>query len=141
MTRFLVSTLVVGTAGALLAQTPQAPAFHGGTHTVSVYATVSDRNGRSLPDLNQNDFAVFDNGVRQPVTLFRSDLQPITIVVMLDRSGSMLSNFELVKTAAGQFISQLLPDDRARVGGGGYAVVREQRGLGLGEARDELCGG
>src|SRR5690606_22800400 len=64
----------------------------------------------------QDDFEVFDNGRRQEITLFANDFQPITIVVMLDRSGSMVKNFDLVRKAAERFIDHLGPDDRARVG-------------------------
>ena len=35
---------------------------------------------------------------------------------MLDRSGSMISNFRLVRSAAEQFVEQLLPGDKARIG-------------------------
>jgi len=59
---------------------------------------------------------VFDNGVKQPVTVFANDLQPITIVVMLDRSGSMRSHFERVREAADVFVDNMLPADRARIG-------------------------
>src|SRR4249919_1307926 len=116
VTRLFVPILVVAGAGALLAQASQAPSFRAGTHTVSLYATVLDRNGETLPELGESDFTVYDNGVPQPITLFSHELQPITIVVMLDRSGSMRGNFDLVKDAAAEFVTQLLPDDRARVG-------------------------
>jgi VWFA-related protein len=43
-------------------------------------------------------------------------VQPITIVVMLDRSASMEKKFDLVKKAAATFVEQLLPGDRARIG-------------------------
>jgi Ca-activated chloride channel family protein len=90
--------------------------FRSRTDMVSVYATVTDRSGRLVPDLTQNDFEVRDNGKRQTLTFFSNDVQPITIVVMLDRSGSMEENFPLVEQAASRFIRELLPGDRARIG-------------------------
>jgi VWFA-related protein len=77
---------------------------------------VLDEGGRLVTNLGQSDFEVYDNGVRQPVTVFASDLQPITIVVMLDRSGSMKAHFDRVRDAAGVFVDDMLPADRARIG-------------------------
>jgi Ca-activated chloride channel family protein len=90
--------------------------FRSGTDIVSLYATVTDRSGRLVPDLTQDDFEVRDNGRRQTLTFFSNDVQPITIVVMLDRSGSMEENFPLVEQATSRFIRELLPADRARIG-------------------------
>jgi Ca-activated chloride channel family protein len=86
------------------------------TDLVSVYTTVTDKFGRLEPDLRKEDFEVRDNGKVQPLTFFSNELQPITIVVMLDRSGSMEENFPLVTRATEQFIGKLLPEDRARIG-------------------------
>lgn len=83
---------------------------------VAAYATVSDAQGRLLTDLTKDDFEIYDDGTRQPITVFESGVQPITVVMLLDRSGSMALNFRLVEAAAAQFVSRMLPDDRARIG-------------------------
>jgi VWFA-related protein len=118
MTRrlFVTLTATLAAVAAAWVDARQEPTFRAGTHSVSLYATVVDRTGRLMPDLSRADFEVFDNGVRQPLTVFANDVQPITIVIMLDRSGSMAGNFELERTAAEQFVDHLLPADRARVG-------------------------
>jgi VWFA-related protein len=77
---------------------------------------VTDATGRLVPDLTRDSFEVYDNGKPQTIVTFASDLQPITIVVLLDRSLSMLRNFELVQEAAGAFVDRLLPADKARIG-------------------------
>jgi VWFA-related protein len=110
----VVGVALVFGVGALGAR--QAPEFRGGTNTVSIFATVLDQNARLVTDLSRADFDVFDNGVKQPLTVFANDLQPITIVVMLDRSGSMKPHFERVREAADVFVDNMLPDDRARIG-------------------------
>ena len=69
-----------------------------------------------MSDLTQEDFEVYDNGKPQAVTTFSNEPTPITAVLMLDTSGSMTLNLDLVKAAAEQFIIRLLPDDRAKVG-------------------------
>lgn len=109
---------VAATLGSVwpIATRAQDPVFRSGARTVAVYVTVSDAQGRLAPDLTRDDFEVYDNGKPQVVTLFESGVQPITIVLMIDRSGSMISNFRLVRSAAEQFVSQLLPADKARIG-------------------------
>ncbi|MEO7190738.1 MAG: VWA domain-containing protein [Vicinamibacterales bacterium] len=116
MTRTFGLMVVVLLAATALLFAGQEPQFRASSHTVSIYATVLDGGGRLVPDLNRDDFQVFDNGKPQPLTLFQNAIQPITIVLMLDRSGSMASNFDLVKDAASAFVGNLLPADRARVG-------------------------
>ncbi len=93
----------------------QAP-IRTGARTVAVYTTVTDKEGRLVPDLAQNEFEIYDNGKLQPTTVFSSELQPITVVMMLDRSGSMRGNFRLVEAAGEAFVRLLRPDDKARIG-------------------------
>src|SRR6476646_10205943 len=71
--------------------------FRSGSKTVAVYVTVSDEQGRLVPNLTEDDFEVYDNGKKQTLTLFENGIQPITLVMMLDRSGSMVGNFSLVR--------------------------------------------
>src|SRR5262245_3026320 len=107
----VVSALVA--AGATLVAQQQSPTYRADTNAVSVYATVIDADGRLVPNLTQADFEVLDNGKLQDTTVFSNAVQPITIVVMLDRSGSMADYFELVSNAAGAFLDHLMPADRA----------------------------
>jgi len=90
--------------------------FRSGLKAVAVYVTVSDAQGRLVPNLTKDEFEVYDNGKKQEITLFDSGVQPITLVMMLDRSGSMVGNFSLVRSAAEQFVGLLLPGDKARIG-------------------------
>ncbi|MSO48284.1 MAG: VWA domain-containing protein [Acidobacteria bacterium] len=94
----------------------QQPTFRSATRTVPVYATVTDATGRLVPDLEQGDFEIWDNGKKVAISLFENSIQPITVVVMLDTSGSMTMNLDLLKQAATQFVIRLLPTDKARVG-------------------------
>jgi VWFA-related protein len=94
----------------------QEPTFKGGIRTVAVYATVTNADGRLVPDLPRDAFSILDNGKRQELTLFANEVQPITVVMLLDRSGSMRANFELVEKSAEEFVQALLPADKARIG-------------------------
>ena len=109
----LVGPFAFAVMAALASQQPQ---FRSGAYTVAVYTTVSDATGKLVPDLGRDEFEVFDNGQRQTVTTFANTVQPITVVMMLDRSGSMYRNFALVQRAAEAFVERMIPGDRARVG-------------------------
>jgi Ca-activated chloride channel homolog len=86
------------------------------TQTVPIYVTVTARDQRLVADLAPEDFEVYDNGKLQALTNFDNEPTPITTVVMLDTSGSMTLNLDLMKDAAEQFLIRLLPRDRAKVG-------------------------
>jgi Ca-activated chloride channel family protein len=94
----------------------QQPTFRAGTQVVSLFATVKDAQKRLVPDLMQTDFEVFDNEKPQPLIFFQNQIQPITVVVMLDTSGSMTLTLDLLRAAAEQFVIRLLPADKAKVG-------------------------
>jgi Ca-activated chloride channel homolog len=83
---------------------------------VPVYVTVTDAQGRLVPGLTKEDFQVLDNNKPQEISLFDNAIRPISAVVMLDTSGSMTMNLDLVKQAAEQFVIRLLPEDEAVIG-------------------------
>ncbi len=115
--RLLAVVLVLAPfSGALGARQAQQPPFTAGTQTVAVYATVTSAEGRLVPDLGRDDFTVDDEGKRQTLTLFANDVQPITVVMLLDRSGSMVPNFNLEEKAAEAFVREMGPKDKARIG-------------------------
>ena len=105
-----------GVVAAVAALAGQEATFKAGNRTVAVYATVTGADGRLVPGLTRDAFSILDNGRRQNLTLFSSDLQPITVVMLLDRSGSMRRNFSLVQQAAEAFVEVMRPDDKARIG-------------------------
>jgi Ca-activated chloride channel family protein len=94
----------------------QAPVFRSTVETVPIYATVVDSARRLVPHLEQVHFEIFDNKQPQPIAFFRSDVQPISVAVILDASGSMAGVLDFVKQAAEAFVLRLLPGDRARLG-------------------------
>ena len=111
----LVAVLAV--AGALSAALlAQEPTFKSGTEIVSLFVTVADAQGRLVPDLTKDDFEIYDNDKPQPIVYFENVVQPISVIVMLDTSGSMTGSISLLKQAAEQFLLRLLPDDQGRVG-------------------------
>src|SRR6185295_18172860 len=93
----------VALAGA--AAVAQQATFKAGTSVVAV-----------LPNLDRDDFSIFDNGKPQEISFFQNETQPFTVVVMLDFSASMTSNLDLLRDAAETFLMRLLPQDKGQVG-------------------------
>lgn len=112
-----VATLVIVSMRAvpMRAQDPQSK-FKVSTNQVALYVTVTDTTKRLVPDLVEDDFEVYDNGKLQTVTAFDNKPLPITVVVMLDTSGSMTLALDLVKSAAEQFLIRMMPEDQGMVG-------------------------
>jgi Ca-activated chloride channel homolog len=119
----------------LLGQEPQGR-FKVSTNSVALYATVTDVTKRLVPDLTQDDFEVYDNGKLQTLTQFDNRPLPITVVVMLDTSGSMTLALDLVKSAAEQFLIRLMPEDQGMVGAFNDKI--EFHPEGFTNSRDEL---
>src|SRR5438876_7988831 len=109
-----VALALAGVASAALFA--QGPTFKSGTEIVSLFVTVADAQGRLVPDLTKDDFEIYDNDKPQSIIYFENVIQPISVVVMLDTSGSMTGSISLLKQAAEQFLLRLLPADQGRVG-------------------------
>ncbi len=99
----------------VLAQVQPPATFRSGTKVVSLYATVTEA-GRLVPGLTRGDFEILDNDKLQPLTVFSNEILPVTVIVMLDTSGSMTGSIDMLKAGAEQFLLRLLRGDRARVG-------------------------
>jgi Ca-activated chloride channel homolog len=113
MRAFALLTALFLTAGSVFGQ--QAT-FKAGTSIVPVLTTVTDGQGRLVPNLELEDFSILDNGKPQPIVLFQNETQPFTVVVMLDFSFSMNAHLDLLKAATEQFILRMLPLDKGQVG-------------------------
>ena len=109
----VLATIVIG-QGPLTGL--QQPLFRSGTELVDLYVTVTDADGRLVPGLAQEDFTILDEDQPQEIILFENEVQPITVVVMLDSSISTTNVMHLIMGGAEQFLIRMLPDDRARVG-------------------------
>jgi Ca-activated chloride channel family protein len=123
MKRVFLSGFLVACAIGSLSAVAQQPTFRGTGDAVRVFVTVTDRDGRLVTNLTQDQFEVRDEGKPQPITLFDNSPRPIRLIVMLDVSGSMEGNLPLLRASADQLFARLRPDDAARVGAFGRDVV------------------
>src|SRR4030095_3978275 len=123
MTRFSAISIAVVVCVLGIGASSQQPTFRGTSDAVRVFVRVTDRDGRLITALKQDDFEIRDEGKPQPITLFDNTPQPVRLIVMLDVSGSMEGNLSLLRAAADQLFSRLGPNDVARVGSFGRDVI------------------
>jgi Ca-activated chloride channel family protein len=117
VTRFLAAAvcLVACLATTTSAQSQQRPAFRAAVDIVSLNVTVVDGLTRYITDLEQDDFSVFEDGVKQDITFFSRREQPIALSLLLDSSASMEDKLQTLQTAATNFVRRLKPNDLAQV--------------------------
>jgi len=136
MTRLTSTALLLTVAVTTVVSAHQQQAtFRAATRTVPVYATVTDRDGRLVPDLAREDFEIFDNGRKQELTVFDNEIVPFSAILALDSSASMTLNIEFVQEAAEQFVIRMLPEDNAAVG---FFNSKVRYSPGLSSDRDQL---
>ena len=87
--------------------------FKSGVELINVTASVSDANGRFVPDLQVEDFVVYEDGQVQQVTHFSAERVPVSLGIALDTSGSMAGErIAAAQSALDHFLYDLLaPDD------------------------------
>lgn len=80
--------------------------FRNDVRLVVLDASVHDRRGRLVAGLTKNDFAVFENGIPQTVTVFDNRDAPVTMGLLVDESASMIDIHGPVLTAAVAFVDE-----------------------------------
>jgi VWFA-related protein len=87
---------------------------------VNLIFTVTDKKGRFVPNLKQDNFGLLDDG-RPPVRVSRFSLAsnlPLRVGIMLDTSSSIRQRFQFEQDSAVEFLLQVLHlNDRAFIEG------------------------
>ncbi|OFW36829.1 MAG: hypothetical protein A3F70_12920 [Acidobacteria bacterium RIFCSPLOWO2_12_FULL_67_14] len=112
----LILGLLIGVAvAAAVPASAQRPQFRSTIDIVSLNVTVVDGSSRYIIDLEEGDFAVFEDGVKQEITFFTRRPQPIALSLLLDSSASMEDKLKTLQVAAANFVRRLKPSDLAQV--------------------------
>ena len=82
---------------------------------VGVPVIVTDSTGRYVSDLNQTEFEVQEDGVKQNISVFQGAAEPISVVLLLDTSVSTQGKLGDIRRAANAFVDQLQKSDRIKV--------------------------
>lgn len=94
---------------------PQAPIFGTGIEVINLSLSVTDARNNFVTELTMRDFAVFEDGIRQELTLFTQENLPISLVLMIDTSASMEEHIKTAQEAAVRFTRTLRSQDSAQV--------------------------
>jgi VWFA-related protein len=77
---------------------------------VNLNVRVTDSAGKLIPNLSQADFQIFENNIEQQVVRFEPVTSPVSVVLLLDASGSTKEHWKIIKKAARKFIDTLSPN-------------------------------
>jgi VWFA-related protein len=91
----------------------QTPAFSTEVKVVNIFATIRDKKGRIIRNLEKEDFTIFENGKPETIRYFsqESDL-PLTIALLVDTSLSQVAVLENERGASYRFLDQVLRENR-----------------------------
>jgi VWFA-related protein len=85
--------------------------FRSDTRLVVLHASVADKHGKLLTDLKQGAFKVFENGQPQQMKIFRREDVPVSLGIIIDDSGSMMTKRARVEAAALALVRASNPQD------------------------------
>jgi VWFA-related protein len=120
--RTLFVFVIFALGSALIAQTPpqkpveEMPApIKVDVNVVNILASVHDKRGALVPNLEKNDFTVLEDGKPQTIKYFTRETNlPLTIGLLVDVSRSQENLIDIERSAASQFFAQVLrPKDEA----------------------------
>ena len=91
------------------------PSFRAGVDIVSLNVTVMDPAQKYVIDLAQDEFQVYEDGVKQEVMLFNRTNLPIALSLLVDTSASMEQRLPIAQEAAIGFAHKLRAQDLAEI--------------------------
>ena len=94
------------------AQEPDAkPNFSSQSELVVLHVSVKDNKGGYVGGLSQDAFRVLENRQPQEISFFHNQDAPVTVGMLIDASGSMAPNRDLVIAASMAFSKAMNPQD------------------------------
>jgi Ca-activated chloride channel family protein len=108
------AVLALGCAAAAAGAPADRPVFKLDVDAVNLAVSIRDGD-RFVTDLGQGDFQVFEDGVRQDLSIFSHEATPISLAILLDCSLSMDLKLAQAREAAIRFVKRLRPQDEAQI--------------------------
>ena len=100
-------------AFALLRASGQDTTFSAGVKVVNVLATVRDKKGQIIQNLNKDDFTLDEDGRPQTISYFSRETDlPLTLGLLIDTSMSQRRVLGQERTASYRFLDQVLREDK-----------------------------
>lgn len=95
---------------------------------VRLLVSVKDQAGNIIGKMDRDEFEIVDCGVKQEVAVFeRQTVQPLSVSVLVDASGSTLKDVHYETTSIGKFFKALLKEGNPRDAASLYAFNYEVR--------------
>src|SRR5688572_4630986 len=115
-----LSLLLLLTASTVTGQEPsqsrrQPIQFIVDVELVQLHVAVTDKDGRMIPGLAAEHFEVFEDKIKQDISLFKQEDVPLSVGLVIDNSGSMKPRMEKAHSAALTFVRESNPDDETFV--------------------------
>jgi VWFA-related protein len=82
---------------------------------VEIHTTVVDAKDRPLGGLAKDNFRILENGVEQPIAVFKHEDIPVSLGLVIDNSRSIEPRKDRVDVAALSFVRKSNPEDEAFV--------------------------
>lgn len=114
MRRMIPVLMLVSLAMGARAQ-DDAPVFRSDVRLVRVDAQVVDASNRAITVLQERDFRLIENGRKRQIKNFLAEDMPVDVLLLLDVSGSMRPNIELVERASSDALRVLAAGDRVAI--------------------------
>ena len=105
----LAASTVVMFGWATHAQQPEGRTFRSGVDVTGITVAVRDMDGHLVQDLTRDDFEIYEDGEKQPLTQFTQERVPVSLGVLLDISDSMFGRrIADARTAVDRFLFEQL---------------------------------
>jgi VWFA-related protein len=76
---------------------------------------LSKKTGQAIGGLTKEDFTLYEDGVKQPITHFSQDKLPLSVLILLDVSGSIWPRMKKLREGALEALENLKPEDEVAV--------------------------
>lgn len=110
----LLGILVTSPSGAIQDPSQDKYQFRITVDLISLNVTVVDTRNRFITDLIRDNFSVYEDGVKQDISVFSQEDLPLRMVLLLDTSASMEEKIGFAQEAAIRFVGTLKEEDIAQ---------------------------
>jgi Ca-activated chloride channel family protein len=93
----------------------RAPTFSARVEVIRLSLSVTDGHNRLITGLTEDEFAIFEDGIKQDLAYFTQDPLPLSVALLVDCSASMEPKLPVAQEAASRFIRTLREGDLGQV--------------------------
>jgi Ca-activated chloride channel family protein len=106
-----LGALITSPSGAIQRTSQDKYQFRITVDLISLNVTVTDTRNRFITELARNNFSVYEDGVKQEVSVFSQEDLPLRMVLLMDTSASMEEKISSAQEAAIRFVGTLKEEE------------------------------